>query len=226
MTIHPPVIIENLLAIALEYELVDFHQTEQKQLREGKAKKGEVLHLHDMASPNAIGAKFKIDSGKYSSLLHLSGDKIDHSFQVFDQVGRELRIDIDNQVQLKTGIRVISIFTRYWMINKTGTRILYGYKGGNSLCANQRDIEKTSQFWSESNGHPRNALFGDLTDSDPLMISVINSKCNFMIANSEWSKDLPLTAQQEGTFKLNDLYSKRAYEVAVSISNVKSKEVS
>ena len=150
--IYPPIEVENLLCHPIEYQIVDLKQANHT-LSSGKAKRGETFAIHSMTAIDAVGGLFKIPGSKFSTILKLAADEVSKFFQVFDDHGRELRILIDNRIS-KNGVRTVSLYTKYWMINKTGMRILYGNKGGEIVCAGQskeQTKKKTNFIIEEKN---------------------------------------------------------------------------
>jgi len=154
---------------------------------------------------------------KWSNMARITGRELDHHIEVFDDRNLPLKLELC-YTRYWNGKHVISIYCKYWLVNTTGLRMLYGYNGGSEIAAGQTSLldARFDSLRDSSSKEPRDWYFSEFMQSEPFLFSYPSKMprspessplfsssslpfskqtCCVKIANSEWSKGLSLESK-------------------------------
>ena len=191
MKLLPPFILENLLPFDFKYYIVDRNT---KQEHRSVLAKGERDSLHTLDPTHLLGLSLSItEKGlRQKEVAIITSSDLqyrDETLVLYDSNGRQLHLKIKYSDNLLTEGRVVTIYTPYLLLNKTGLSMEFSVK---SLITSSRSA--AGQDSSSKN---------QITEADqlvePLMFAYSNyeplrSRTRIRVADSDWSKALSFEA--------------------------------
>lgn len=212
ISIRPVLVIENLLASDLS---IQFKQQEKGVFGQPvKLKRGEKVFFHKIDTIFAQNfLAFSIPGkplffAEYSSSVLLwcsfiligfsSNDELNLNqapplfpFAMLDSDERTLNLFVETVTE--QGSIHLTIFAKYWIINKTGLPLLFSEHSSLELAAGQSKIESISHYFIEKTNFPSRFKELDLTVlEEPLMFAynsfdIFQSRMSLKAGNSNWS---------------------------------------
>lgn len=229
ISILPPMIIENLLPCNMEFKMFD-KMFGRIQIQEN-IETGKEIHLHEIDTTALMN--IKVPDFEWSQSICISASTNIQNIRVLDEHNRPLTLHAQMNYS-EDGILKISIFCRYWMINRTGLKILYRSSIEHFQNASEKIAAGQSPFqyshYSMLQKEPREWYDPKQSKefAKPFMFSynsfkLFESKTSIKIANSTWSKGISLeSAGMVGFLEIPDQTRPgkdltKLFEVGVSI---------
>ena len=205
INVHPPLCIENLLPVIMEYRII--HKHTKQTLYNRSVLKGESQFIHCVDPNLPLTMSVKIPCFGWSKSEDINSNVPSEVVHLLDEQQRTLSLRVINLVE-SSGMRKISVFAQYWMLNHTGLRLLYRRSGfDSSLAAGQGQMEKKEIDLSH---HPRDWYNEDGEYDEPFLFTTPfynldprGDLVRIKIANSEWSQNFNLNSQ--GTTSVLDI---------------------
>lgn len=179
LTILPPILLENLLPVPIEYFIIDQHIS-------GKLASGECVPLLHIYTSHTVRLQIKVDGFHISTPALINGESrsvsVDRVLRLQDlRHNRSLFVEISNTRYAGSGgARAISLYSPYLMMNHTDLPLIYRQHLRSQQCAGQSDsLEELRK--------PGPAMFS--CDGETLGQA---NKCCIKIDKSEWSSEIPL----------------------------------
>ena len=210
INVYPPLCLVNLLPIVMEFRIIHKH-TKQTLLNQS-IKKGETQYIHSVDPQVPLILSIKIPCFGWSKPEDINSNVPSEVIRLLDEQRRTLSLRILNVIDSITGMRKVSIFAQYWMVNHTGLRLLYRRSGiDSSLAAGQGQNEKKkvilgsrARDWYDIN----NELETPFLFTTPFFnIDPRGDLARVKIANSEWSQNINLNSQ--GTTSVFEIPDRR-----------------
>lgn len=223
IVVSAPFQLENLLAVPMKYSL----WSGGYQLAAGEElDRAQQVSLYTVPRKKLL--EFSVDLDGFSPSKRENLRNAEHVLKVYDQKKRELQVLAAVQIN-EVGTRVISFYCKYWMVNKTGLRLLFMQRSGvvsagGELAAGLADFEQDDVALDDDQA---NWYKKERTDqlAKPIMYSYTSgdffgNKTSIKVANSKWSK--PISLESVGTdgslaIEADGRKSHQLYEVGVVI---------
>jgi len=227
ITLRPPLMVENLLSCQFQYKIIN--AVNGQVILSGSVAKGKEVSIHQLKDLNNIGMTIHLGGGlKWSSVLPLrtSMETKVATVDLQDDRGKVLTIHVENNMSM-LGVRKLFVYCQYWMLNKTGLRILYA-DSKKSVLAGQAKYEALPMNLT---GDPIQWYNKETSAefAEPFMVSLPRSdiissgQCMIKIANSEYSQ--PLSFENHGIVGFLELLDSsrkgqptRAFELGLSVN--------
>ena len=225
INVYPPLCLENLLPVIMEFRIINRRTTET--LYNSSIPKGEYQFIHSVDPSIPLTLSVKIPCFGWSKAEDINSTTPSEVLQLLDEQQRKLNLRVINLVEF-SGMRKISVFAQYWMVNHTGLRLLYRRAGlDSSLAAGQGQLEKKTISLSH---HPREWYNNDNEYNEPFLfttpfysIDLRGDLAKIKIANSEWSQNINLNSQGTTSFlEIPDNYQDgritRCFSISMTVS--------
>lgn len=138
--LFPPFVLENLLTDDMEFRVTATTKKKEVEVMKGVIRKGEKVNVHTFSDDKAINAAIRIPGitgVSFRALIHelfASGfmwtepipikNNVPDLVDLKDKEKRPLRIHAEEKMR-RSSVHMISFWCDYWLINKTGLRLLY-----------------------------------------------------------------------------------------------------
>lgn len=237
LKVCPPIVIENLLAHKMKYKVFD--KATADLVYQGAINKGQRADIHTVKPNQELTMQIKLHGFHWTDrelVSSGSGKFLANRFVLHDDNSSErtLQLNIDNAVS-SDGIRTISIYCLFWIVNKTGLPLGVTSKTTRSRTSADSDQESTDPDRVVLyEGEVRDWFYSDLLNESPQMYfpaSYQSGRFYFRLGPSAWSKGVNLNTQNANTIlELEEkkgigssVARQRLFEVALSIYPAQNK---
>jgi vacuolar protein sorting-associated protein 13A/C len=218
LKVCPPIVIENLLAHKMKYKLFD--KVTGELVYQGAINKGQRADIHTVKHQQELTMQIKLHGYGWTEreLIVSAGKFLANRFVLREDASadRTLQLNLDN-VLSHDGIRTISVYCLFWIVNKTGLPL-----GVTSRTTRSRSSADAAEEASDPDrvvlydGEVRDWFYCDLLDESPQMYypaSYQSGKFYFRLGPSSWSKGINLNTQNANT--VLEVEEKRGVGVSV-----------
>ncbi|KAI8911617.1 hypothetical protein EDD86DRAFT_202866 [Gorgonomyces haynaldii] len=209
MKFMPPFILENLLPFDFKYMIID---KSTKQEHRSVLKQGQTDPLHTLDPTHLLALTIGISDPllRQREVAIITSTELqyrDEHLAVYDQMDRQLNLRI-KYTDLKSHGRIVTIYTPYLLLNKTGLPMEFTAK---SLITSQRSVAGQGMKRDVEQGKVEPILFSYST-FEPLQ-----SRTKIKVNDSQWSKALSFEAVGSSFSVAVPKQSEFEYQVGVNI---------
>lgn len=137
LTLLPPLVVENLLPVPLEFHVVG--SAAGGELAAGESDSLYIVDLHE-----DLRLTVRIAGFEWSDPALISDargqQKSDTTLRLVDSAGRVLHLMVSNELKSGSGgARTVAVLAQYWIVNQTGLPLEYKQAGRKASAAGQRE---------------------------------------------------------------------------------------
>lgn len=184
-----------------------------------------VLNLPAEAKQEVSKRRRLVNSVK--AKVHPPSNEEDHVL-VRDDANRALIVRTINKVEPKSGVRTVTLFCDYWMVNKVGLQLIFKKGGEREICGGQVALEhevrmlhrlNPNEWYSSSDEHSEHLFL----HSDLGSWKGSGNRVQVKVAESQWSDSLAISsAGTSGVTTVKDFPVRRTepvrlFELAVGV---------